>query len=72
MISGDKGEAPEPMKRTRPPSLSLILLNTNLSHIGDGFLPETLINESKLLSAKEEFCVKKIPHNENTTYHILF
>uniref|UniRef100_A0A2P2JAL0 Uncharacterized protein n=1 Tax=Rhizophora mucronata TaxID=61149 RepID=A0A2P2JAL0_RHIMU len=27
------------MKRTRPPSLSFILLNTNLSHIEDGFLP---------------------------------
>ena len=40
MISGDKGEAPDTMRRTRPPSFSFILLKTNLSHIGDGFLPE--------------------------------
>lgn len=40
MTSGDNGEAPEPMKRTLPPSFAFILLNTNLSHIGDGFLPE--------------------------------
>ena len=37
--SGDSGEAPELMKRTLPPSLALILLNTSLSQIGDGFLP---------------------------------
>uniref|UniRef100_A0A2P2JAB9 Uncharacterized protein n=1 Tax=Rhizophora mucronata TaxID=61149 RepID=A0A2P2JAB9_RHIMU len=30
------------MKRTRPPSLSFILLNTNLSHIEDGFLPAAI------------------------------
>lgn len=41
MTSGDRGEAPDPMKRTRPPSLSFILLNTNLSHMGEGFFPET-------------------------------
>lgn len=41
MISGDKGEAPEPMKRTRPPIFAFILLNTNLSQIGDGFRPTT-------------------------------
>lgn len=39
ITSGDNGEAPEVKYRTRPPSLSFILLNTNLSHIGDGFLP---------------------------------
>lgn len=44
MTSGDKGEAPDVMKRTRPPSLSLILLKTNLSHMGDAFFPETIIN----------------------------
>lgn len=49
MTSGDNGEAPEPKKRTRPPSLSLILLNTNLSHIGDELRPET-IEEHLLLS----------------------
>lgn len=41
MTSGDSGEAPDVIKRTRPPSLLLSLLNTSLSHIGDGFLPET-------------------------------
>lgn len=42
MTSGDNGEAPDPRKRTRPPSFSFILLNTNLSHIGDGFRPEMI------------------------------
>ena len=42
MISGDNGEAPDPRKRIRPPSFSFILLNTNLSHIGDGFRPEII------------------------------
>lgn len=41
ITSEDKGEAPDAIKRTRPPSLAFILLNTNLSHMGDGFLPET-------------------------------
>lgn len=40
MTSGDKGEAPDTIRRTRPPSFSFILLKTNLSHIGDGFLPK--------------------------------
>lgn len=40
MTSGDNGEAPEPMKRTRPPSFTFILLNTSLSQIGDALLPE--------------------------------
>lgn len=39
MTSGDKGEAPDTISRTRPPSFSFILLKTNLSHMGDGFLP---------------------------------
>ena len=39
MTSDDNGEAPEDMSLTRPPSLAFILLNTNLSHIGDGFRP---------------------------------
>lgn len=46
MISGDKGEAPDAIKRTRPPSFSFILLKTNLSHIGDGFLPEINVNNT--------------------------
>lgn len=40
MTSGDRGEAPDVKHRTRPPSFSLILLNTSRSHIGDGVLPE--------------------------------
>lgn len=43
MTSGDKGEAPDPIKRTLPPSFSFILLNTNLSQIGDAFEPEIII-----------------------------
>lgn len=39
MTSGDKGEAPEHMKRTRPPILALILLKTSLSHIDEGLRP---------------------------------
>lgn len=50
MISGDKGEAPDAINRTRPPSFSFILLKTNLSHIGDGFFPET--NENMDVESK--------------------
>ena len=39
IISGDNGEAPDTIMRTRPPSFSFILLKTNLSQTGDGFLP---------------------------------
>lgn len=46
MTSGDKGEAPDAIKRTRPPSLAFILLNTNLSHMGDGFLPRRFSNDT--------------------------
>lgn len=62
MISGDKGEAPDAINRTRPPSFSFILLKTNLSHIGEGFFPETngnmvskvsfLSNDNKTLKPK--------------------
>jgi hypothetical protein len=39
ITSGDNGEAPEDISLTRPPSLPFILLNTSLSHTGDGFRP---------------------------------
>lgn len=39
MTSGDSGDAPEDINRTLPPSLAFILLNTSLSHMGDGVLP---------------------------------
>lgn len=45
MTSGDSGEAPEPMKRTLPPSFALILLNTSLSQICDGFLPRDMASK---------------------------
>jgi hypothetical protein len=53
MTSGDNGEAPDPIKRTRPPSFSFILLNTNLSHIGDGFRPEMIILHESTKDQKE-------------------
>jgi hypothetical protein len=40
MTSGDKGEAPDPINRTRPPSFSFILLNTSLSQNAEGVRPE--------------------------------
>jgi hypothetical protein len=49
MTSDDNGEAPEVMSLTRPPSLAFILLNTNLSHIGDGFRPNCIKNKSNIL-----------------------
>jgi hypothetical protein len=48
MTSGDKGEAPELISLTLPPSLAFILLNTNLSHIGDGFLPNNTKHKSNI------------------------
>lgn len=47
MTSGDRGEAPDPIKRTRPPSFAFILLNTNLSQIGDDLRSITLTRECK-------------------------
>jgi hypothetical protein len=48
MTSGDNGEAPEVISLIRPPSLALILLNTNLSHIGDGFVPNNRKRRSNI------------------------
>lgn len=45
MTLGDKGEAPEAIKRTRPPSFAFILLNTNLSHIGGDLRSITFTRE---------------------------
>ena len=47
MKSGDKCEAPNAITRTRPLSFFFILLKTNLSHIGDGFVP---CNKARLLT----------------------
>ena len=60
MTSGDKGEAPETMERTLPPNIAFILLNTNLSHIGDDFFPEIFIR-------KNSFWI-----SERTTYYLIF
>jgi hypothetical protein len=49
MTSGDSGEAPEAMSLTRPPSLAFILLNANLSHIGDGFRPNNTKQTSNIM-----------------------
>lgn len=47
ITSGDNGEAPDPIKRTLPPSFSFILENTSLSQIGDGFRPRAFEQHSK-------------------------
>lgn len=61
MISGDKGEAPDTIRRTRPPSFAFILLKTNLSHMGDGFLPE--IDQNIEFESKFSFILEHIqPH----------
>jgi hypothetical protein len=49
MTSADSGEAPELISLTRPPSLAFILLNTNLSHTGDGFFPDNTKYRSDIL-----------------------
>jgi len=51
MTSADSGEAPEVISLTRPPSLAFILLNTNLSHIGDGFRPENTIRTGLMMAS---------------------
>ena len=54
MTSADRGEAPEPMKRTRPPTFALILLKTSLSQIGDGFFPEAVMSGSYINPFEEK------------------
>lgn len=54
ITSGDRGEAPDPRIRTRPPSFSFILLKTNLSQIGDAFLPGTIVGSTCNWIAKHE------------------
>ena len=49
MTSAASGEAPELISLTRPPSLAFILLNTNLSHTGDGFFPDSTKYRSDIL-----------------------
>lgn len=62
MTSGDKGEAPEPINRTRPPSFSLILLKTNLSHMGDGFLPEKIKRNQHNYMSEKNNCASNRSH----------
>jgi len=54
ITSGDNGEAPETIKRTLPPSLAFILLNTNLSQIGDGFFPGKVNMNLQYITAKRD------------------
>ena len=67
MTSGDNGEAPDPIKRTRPPSFSFILLNTNLSHIGDGFRPEMMVLHE---STKDQNAIAAGPISELMLYSL--
>ena len=39
--SGDIGDAPDVIKRTRPPNFAFILLKTRRSQIGDGVFPDS-------------------------------
>lgn len=38
--SGDIGDAPDKITRTRPPRAAFTLLNTNRSHMGEAVFPE--------------------------------
>jgi hypothetical protein len=46
LTSADSGEVTKLISLTRPLGLAFILLNTNLSHAGDGFFP----NSTKYIS----------------------
>lgn len=62
ITSGDNGEAPEDITLTRPPSLAFILLNTSLSHTGDGFRPNDI--KSKNIHSLYVLVVNKIESND--------
>jgi hypothetical protein len=49
LTSADSGEATKLISLTRPQGLALILLNTNLSHAGDGFFPNSTKYRSDIL-----------------------
>lgn len=59
MTSGDSGDAPEDINRTLPPSLAFILLNTSLSHMGDGVLPA----HGRNMMGKKKKHQATLPHN---------
>lgn len=49
LTSADSGEATKLISLTRPQGLAFILLNTNLSHAGDGFFPNSTKYRSDIL-----------------------
>jgi len=68
MTSGDKGEAPDPINRTRPPSFSFILLNTSLSQNAEGVRPEETTNEKDRYNAESLKHVYYLVHFSNCFY----
>lgn len=73
MTSGDNGEAPDPIKRTRPPSFSFILLNTSLSQSADGFRPEESTHEKERNNAgslKQVYLVHSLTVSIRRQYHL--
>lgn len=73
MTSGDNGEAPDPIKRTRPPSFSFILLKTSLSQNADGFRPEDSTHEKERTNAeslKQVYLVHFLTVSISRQYHL--
>lgn len=72
MTSADKGEAPETIQRTLPPSVAVILLNTNLSHIGDDFLPEIQMVNIRNNSTSYALSSNSVSSNASEDYQSIF